>query len=90
MNRVQRLTRVNCTIEREQTDDIHFFSAGECTNQARTLLPRFFAVLAVPRIRTRTLSHVPRRPGRAIDCPSSDTQYAVPRARRSVSGPLQH
>jgi hypothetical protein len=41
MNRVQRLTRVNCTIEREQTDDIHFFSAGKCTNQARTLLPRF-------------------------------------------------
>jgi hypothetical protein len=48
MNRVQRLTRVNCTIEREQTDDIHFFSAGKCTNQARTLLPRFFAVLPVP------------------------------------------
>jgi hypothetical protein len=32
MNRVQRLTRVNCTIEREQTDDIHFFFAGKRTN----------------------------------------------------------
>jgi hypothetical protein len=45
MNLVQRLVRANCTIEREQTHSIHFFSAGKCMNQAKPLLPRFSAVL---------------------------------------------
>jgi hypothetical protein len=89
MNLVQRLVRANCTIEREQANDIHFFSAGKCMNQAKPLLRRFSAVLAAPRIRTTRLSHVPRKPARAIACLGSHTQWAVPRARRSGSRPLR-
>jgi hypothetical protein len=56
LNLVQRLVRANRTIDGIQSDGIHFFFAGERTNQAKPLLPRFSAVFAVARIRTRTLS----------------------------------
>jgi hypothetical protein len=89
MNLVQRLVRANRTIDAIQSDGIHFFFAGKRTNQAKPLLPRFSAVFAVSRVRTWSTSQLPRVAARAIACPDSQTQCAVPRARRRASRPLQ-
>jgi hypothetical protein len=88
MNLVQRLVRANRTIDGIQSGGIHFFFAGKCTNQAKPLLLRFSAVFMVSRIRTRRLDRALRKLGRAITCPDSQTQCAVPGARRRASRPL--
>jgi hypothetical protein len=85
MNLVQRLVRANRTIDGIQSDGIHFFFAGERTNQAKPLLPRFSAVFAVSRVRTWSMSQLPRVAARAIACPDSQTECAMARARRRTS-----
>jgi hypothetical protein len=89
MNLVQRLVRANRTLDGIQSGGIHFFFAGKRTNQAKPLLPRFSAVFALSRVRTWSVGHVLRKPGQAITCPGSQTQWAAPRVRRSASRPPQ-
>jgi hypothetical protein len=55
MNRVQRLAKAIRTMDGIESGHTHFFFAGNRTNQAKPLLPRFAAVFAASRIRTGTL-----------------------------------
>jgi hypothetical protein len=81
MNLVQRLVRVMRTIDGIQSVSIHFFFAAKCTNQAKPLLPRFSAVFAVSRIRTRRLNRARRKPAPAISCQKRQTDCAIARTR---------
>ena len=87
MNLVQRLVRAKRTMDGIRSGGIHFFFAGNCTNQAKPLLPRFSAVFAVSRIRTWSMSQLPRVAARAIELPGEPNSMRRAATRRRVWRP---